>query len=423
MKKNRHLVRAFMAVAATGAVGLAHAGWVASSVKADSGETFLQVVNDQGQAAGYARTTGTRTVRGITVTTYTDQGLFLNSQGAIGRVDLSGTSSVATDRKVYAIDINRSGQVLFGGSLGAQVYGAHAQTPLNKLVFSPVALNDAGQQAGTAQIGAFADGVNHLVLGRTDGTFQDLGVLGGKTSQATALNNLGQVVGFSRFAGSPGEFDNRAVLHDGQNLIDLGQLLSPTASSFATGVNDAGTVIGSLLTTSGNRAFIYRDGAMSLLALQGGTGAGTTSANAVNTASQVLGTSCVALALCEVMIEDQGQINVLGRLAGASTQGLALNDRGQVLVSANLNGDVDYGLWDQGTMLNLDELVAGLGFTDVGYATLANGFLAGYGTMANGQTQSFLLRDTGTAVPEPASLLLALAALGLVGVIRRRRTC
>jgi probable HAF family extracellular repeat protein len=414
--------RVAVAVAATVAVGAAHADWIAASVQATSGQTYLQVVNDQGQAAGFARTSSTRASRVGPVTTFSDRALFLDGQGVLSEVGLTGTSTSATVKGASALDINRNGQVLFGGSFGIRLYSPGALTPLTTVAGSPVAINDAGQQASTVQIGPYADGVNHLALGRTDGSFQDLGALGGKKSQAMALNNLGQVVGFSQFAGSPGAYDTRAVLYEGQSLIDLGQLLSPTASSFATGINDAGTVIGSLLTASGNRAFIYRDGTMSVVALNGGTGVGTTTAAAVNAASQVLLTSCAVATGCEVKLEDRGQISVLGQLAGVDTQGVALNDRGQALVSATINGDLDYALWDHGTMLNLDELVAGLGFTDVAYATLANGYLAGYGTLASGQTQSFLLRDTGNAVPEPASLLLSLGALGLAGLVGRRRT-
>jgi probable HAF family extracellular repeat protein len=402
MNKTFRWVRAAVAVAATGAAGLAQAGWVASSVQATTGQTFVQVVNDQGQAAGYVRTTSAGG-RGGTVVT--NRGFFFDGQSVVNDPSLWALTGAA------ATDINRSGQVLFG----ARLYSAGA---LTTVAGSPVALNDAGQTATIVQVGAYADGVFHAALGQADGSFQDLGLLGGKKSQAKALNNAGQVVGFSQYPG--GGVGIHAVLYNGQTLVDLGQLLDPAASSFGTGINDAGTVIGSLLTASGNRAFVYRGGAMSLLALQGSTGVGTTTADAVNAAGQVLGTSCAGVALCEVMLDNQGQISVLGRLAGASTQGVALNDRGQALVSATINGDLDYGLWDHGTMLNLDELVAGLGFTDVAYATLANGFLAGYGTLASGLTQSFLLRDTGSAVPEPASGLLVLGALVALRAARRR---
>lgn len=408
MSKNARATaaRCAVAVAATWAAGLAHAGWVPSLVQAATGQTFVQVVNDRGEAGGYVRTVATVAGRGGPRQVVTDHAFFFDGVGVTNDAALWARTGV------QAKDINRSGQVLFGNFVSD--HGVQST-----VAGSATALNDAGQLAATVQVGLFADGVFHTALGRLDGSFQDLGALGGKVSQSQALNNRGQVVGFSQYPGSG--TDIHAVLYDGQALIDLGQLLDPAAASFATGINDDGTVIGTVNTALGGRGFVYRNGAMALLALQGSTGQGTTTAAAVNAAGQVVATSCVLGALCEVLLDNQGQVSVLGRMAGFSTSAVGLNDRGQVLVQTEGTGDQDFGLWDQGTLLNLDDLVASLGFTDVTSATLASGYLAGYGTLANGQTQSFLLRDTGNSVPEPASALLVTAALAALVVPQRRK--
>src|SRR5215217_6565664 len=85
-----------------------------------------------------------------------------------------------------------------------------------------------------------------------DGTFTDLGTLGGDYSFATEINARGQVVGYSRTVTR----QYRAFLWENGSMTQLGTLGDP--QSFAAGINSAGQVVGASETGDGNaRAFLW----------------------------------------------------------------------------------------------------------------------------------------------------------------------
>lgn len=122
----------------------------------------------------------------------------------------------------------------------------------------------------------------------------DLGTLGGPTSAATAINDRGQVVGWS----TTGDGGRRAFLWQDGAMTDLGALNNGTSA--ATAINAGGDIvgvsgtaanygidaIGQLVGSSGDHAVIWRGGALRDL----GTLSGTYSAAwAINATGQVVG--------------------------------------------------------------------------------------------------------------------------------------
>jgi probable HAF family extracellular repeat protein len=126
-------------------------------------------------------------------------------------------------------------------------------------IFGAEAINNLGQIAGTVWLRNPSDGtgddeqfyLNHAVLMQAGGRApRDLGTLGGHAF-ATALNIWGQVVGYSleSYNGDPEFLPEYGVLYAGRKVTNLGLPAgeasnSPTFESFALAINDYGQIVG-----------------------------------------------------------------------------------------------------------------------------------------------------------------------------------
>jgi probable HAF family extracellular repeat protein len=138
---------------------------------------------------------------------------------------------------------------------------------------SAFAINNRGEIAGAS--GA------HAVLWTAD-AIQDLGTLGGQTSEAHAINSGGWVVGVSDTAAGP-----RAFLWKDGSMLDLG-VLSGDSGSRADHVNDSGMVVGASQGSGGVRAFIWTSSA-GMQPLASSSSGVYSEAFAVNNLGQVVG--------------------------------------------------------------------------------------------------------------------------------------
>lgn len=126
------------------------------------------------------------------------------------------------------------------------------------------AINDLGQIVGISgdcanAVGGFS--ARHAVLWQ-NGTPRDIGDLGGEAwNTPMAINNDGVVVGFANSAEAEGDaFDYRAFIWTDQAGVQpLGALPGDTRSQ-ARGINDDGQIVGLSRGAGGSRAVVWRDG-------------------------------------------------------------------------------------------------------------------------------------------------------------------
>lgn len=191
------------------------------------------------------------------------------------------------------------------------------------------AINASGQVVGTL----YTNTAIHAALWNK-GVITDLGILAGKThSVATGINNAGQVVGNSaeEFLESP-----RAFLWQKGVMTDLGTLPG-AATSTARGINEAGQVVG----TSGDHAFLWEKGRMVDLGTLGGA---SSAALGINAAGQVVGSAQTATGEGHAVIWYRGTTTDLGPGGG-----LAINNAGVVVGASGLAAV----FWRKGVMTQL----------------------------------------------------------------------
>ena len=258
--------------------------------------------------------------------------------------------------EMYAVDVNDAGQVVGSqvtndGSLAVvwtPAGGLHDLGSLGGTISAATAINDFGQVVGWSYLAGNV--VRHAFLWTPATGMQDLGTLGGSLSIANAISNAGRVVGESKLAGGGA----RAFMWTAdQGMQNLGTLDAEFTETVANGVNDAGQVVGESYRPSNpliRRAFLWTPthGMRSL----GTLGGSFAVARAINDAGYVVGESITASGAHRAFLwTPNAGLHDLGTLGtGVHSAAFAINDAGEVVGESNTVSDhEDHAfLWNAG---------------------------------------------------------------------------
>ena len=301
------------------------------------GVSGATAINDMGEVAGY-------------VTCYCG-GNYPNHAfiwtKADGMIDI-GTLGSDPATGSYPNAINNSGQVI-GTSGGHAFSWTRAGGMVDLGTGEAVAVNDSGQVVGYSN-----DGGAIVAFSWTPaGGMVKLVLPGGYLySAAKAVNSNGEVVGFS----SSASFYTHAFAWTAAGgMVDLGTLGPDYPSTLAYGVNDAGQVVGTAFSTSGEQhAFSWtpEGGMVDLGTLGGSSGV----AQWVTDDGQVVGLSRTADGSFHGFSwTAAGGLVDLGTLGGIVSQPYAVNGKGQVVGdSMTASGDRHAFSWTAaGGMIDL----------------------------------------------------------------------
>ncbi len=206
-------------------------------------------------------------------------------------------------------------------------------TPLNAIGLS--AVNDSGVIVGSS--GLYQNGTLKLIPSLA--TTPDGGVI---SLSAAAINNQGQIAGFSGIGREDQPYVVHAVLYANGQATDLGVLgaTSPpqtggSGGSRATSINNQGQIVGvsatGVLQANGvpvQHAFVWQNGKMSDL---GTLGSDYSSASAINNNGLIVGKSVLTRAgAFHAVYWQNGQIHDMDS-AGLALNAQGVNDSGQIV--------------------------------------------------------------------------------------------
>lgn len=208
---------------------------------------------------------------------------------------------------------------------------------------------------------------------RAEATLSPIGTPGALNFTPTAINNLGQVVGYVR-EGTSGAYTYTSALYSGGSIS-----LLPNMAGFTNGqafdINDSGQIVGTAFDSTTYRGFLYNTGSYTNLGvLPGGT---YSTASGINNSGQITGSSAN-----RGYFYSAGTMTDIGLLfpdaPNPSSSGAAINNAGTIAGSSGseVGGFPTYNAvsWSNGTLI---------GYTadprTVSTAINNNGVLVGWG--------------------------------------------
>lgn len=261
---------------------------------------------------------------------------------------INGTGQVVGFSTVASADYHG---ILYDGALtDLGTTTSHSQS-------AAFAINDGGQIAGESY--NLGDIQSHAMLWQ-GGTFTDLG-----SFSPRGINSAGSIAGHV-FVYFNDLWVEHACLWSAGVVTDLGTLGGRCSQAYA--VNNGGRVVGQsyLVNNVTLRACLWQDGAPHDLGALAGTAAANSSAAAVNDNGQIVGWSDTASGLPHafwVQVDSGGNVTTrtdLGALSGGYSYAYGINEAGDVVGMSNACAI----LWRAGQIIDLtNQIPAGAGWT------------------------------------------------------------
>ena len=275
----------------------------------------------------------------------------------VGRSLIQGPSDVWNPDVMHAF-IYSNNQMIDLGTLGN---GDEDESYAN-------AINDFGQVTGSSDIG---NGRSHAFL-YENGIMRDLGTLGGDYAYGSGINNDGHVVGGS------GNYNGKvtAFLYDGTEMRNICDLTDCSAQGWtwlqtAKDINDSGCITGEGLIDGESHMFMvsWTDAPIAELCTDGidNDHDGLTDCDDVQDCGQSIS--------CFVPDEMAYGLIDLGTLGGDYSQGVSVNNVGNVTGDSQTRNDGTHAFYYNGNMQDLGKLAIndtsshGRGINDNGQIT------------------------------------------------------